>query len=411
LKSLLPEFEGRVKCIYIDPPYNTGNEGWVYNDNVNDPKINWQKIFSPKNSARHLSESHDYVVLYAKNAEAWRPKLIPRQDEQDARYKNPDDDPRGHWTSGDLSARNYYSEGTYSISCPSGRLIAGPPKGTYWRVSKDTFDKLVADERIWWGKDGNNVPRLKRFLSEVKDGVVPETLWLHTQVGNTQEAKKEVISICDFEDSASVFITPKPSRLIKRILEIGTERDSIILDSFAGSGTTAHAVLQLNQEDGGDRKFILIETMDYAETITAERVRRVMTGYGEDTKAVAGLGGGFDFYEMGEPLFLPDGNLNEAVSVDEIRRYVAYSEGVAPESLLERDNEHSPYLLGWAGETAVIFYYEPQSETRLDARFLSRLRFGLAPAIIYADVCLLDEKLMKRRGIIFKKIPRDVRKV
>src|SRR5713226_3353677 len=255
LKALLPYYAGKVKCIYIDPPYNTGNEGWVYNDNVNAPEIRkwlgevvgkeaedlsrhdkwlcmmyprlvllremlrqdgaifvsiddnevqrlrtlldeifgvrnfvatliWQKNFSPKSTARHLSEDHDYVVLYARDADRWRPNLIPRTSQQDERYKNPDNDPRDSWTSGDLSARNYYSLGTYPVTCPSGRVISGPPRGTYWRVSKEKFQELDADRRIWWGKSGNNVPRLKRFLSDVKEGLVPQTIWPHAEVGN-----------------------------------------------------------------------------------------------------------------------------------------------------------------------------------------------------------------------------------
>jgi site-specific DNA-methyltransferase (adenine-specific)/adenine-specific DNA-methyltransferase len=349
LKALLPYYAGQVKCIYIDPPYNTGNENWVYNDAVNSPEMRawlgavvggeaedlsrhdkwlcmmhprlallhqmlredgavfisiddnevqslrammdeifgrrnfvatiiWQKIFSPKSSARHLSEDHDYVVLYAKNGDVWRPNLIPRTTAQDERYKNPDNDPRGPWTSGDLSARNFYSLGTYPVTCPSGRLIPGPPRGTYWRVSKEKFVELDADRRIWWGRSGNNVPRLKRFLSEVMEGVVPQTIWFHREVGNTQEAKKEVVAICDFEDSASVFITPKPTRLLRRVLEIGTDKDSLVLDSFAGSGTTGHAVLALNKADGGRRRFILVELdQKVVQTVTAQRVGRAAT--------------------------------------------------------------------------------------------------------------------------------------
>ncbi len=244
LKALLPYYRRRVKCIYIDPPYNTGNEGWVYNDNVNAPEIKkwlgatvggeaedlsrhdkwlcmmyprlvllkqflrddgaifisiddneaanlrgimdevfggqnfvativWQKMFSPKSSARHLSANHDFILLYAKNADLWQRNLLVRTEAHDKRYKNPDNDPRGPWASSDLSARNYYSLGIFSVATPSGRIISGPPKGTYWRVSKETFDELDRDKRIWWGSDGNNVPRLKRFLSEVQEGVVP----------------------------------------------------------------------------------------------------------------------------------------------------------------------------------------------------------------------------------------------
>lgn len=349
LKALLPHYAGKVDCIFIDPPYNTGNENWSYNDNVNSPimrewlssnPINredmlrhdkwaclmyprlkllhellsergslwmtlddneihharlilddifgaenfvatciWQKIFSPKNTARQFSEDHDYLLVYAKNSTEWTPELLPRTEEMEARYSNPDKDKRGPWTSGDLSARNYYGEGTYPITCPSGRVIEGPPTGTYWRVSEKKFKEFDADGRIWWGEDGNNMPRLKRFLSEVKQGRVPQTLWFYDEVGHTQDAKKELLAILNFETSDDVFVTPKPSKLVERVLQLATDSDSIVLDSFAGSGTTAHAVLSLNAKDGGNRNFILVECEDYADSLTAERVRRVINGY------------------------------------------------------------------------------------------------------------------------------------
>ena len=147
----------------------------------------WQKVFSPKNSARHFSEDHDYVIVYAKRAETWTPRLLPRTEEIEARYSNPDNDPRGVWTSGDLSARNFYGEGTYPVTSPSGRVIEGPPSGRYWVVSKPKFDEMNAESRIWWGADGGNMPRFKRFLSDVQSGKVPQTLWMHDEVGNTQE--------------------------------------------------------------------------------------------------------------------------------------------------------------------------------------------------------------------------------
>ena len=355
LKALLPYYAGKVKCIYIDPPYNTGNEGWAYNDNVKDPRIQkwlketvdsdkldrhdrwlcmmyprlallrefltddgaifvsiddnevanlrvmmdevfggsnfianvvWQKIFSTKNSARHLSESHDHIILYAKKADRWIPGELPRTEEQDKRYKNPDDDPRGPWTSGDCSARNFYGDGTYSITCPSGRVIQGPPKGMYWRYSQERFKKMDSENRIWWGKNGNNVPRVKRFLTDVKGGLTPDTIWLHKQVGNTQEAKKELLATVDFDDSQSVFITPKPTRLIRRILQIASDKDSIVMDSFAGSGTTGHAVMAQNREDGGSRRFILVEMdEDIAQNVTAQRLSRVIERYAEEDAA------------------------------------------------------------------------------------------------------------------------------
>jgi adenine-specific DNA-methyltransferase len=221
----------------------------------------WQKMFSPKNSARHFSEDHDYIVVYAKDAESWLPNLLPRTEEMEARYSNPDNDFRGPWTSGDLSARNYYGEGTYSITCPSGRVIDGPPPGMYWRVSRTKFSELDTEGRIWWGVDGGNVPRLKRFLSEVKNGRVPQTLWTHGEVGHTQEAKKELIAAIDFPNSDVMFDTPKPTRLIRRMLQLATapEGHDIVLDFFAGTGTTMDAVFAQNAEDGGKRRCLLVQ--------------------------------------------------------------------------------------------------------------------------------------------------------
>ena len=339
LKLLQKSYAGKVKLIYIDPPYNTGKD-FVYPDNFQDnirnyleitgqteggvrissntdasgrfhtdwlnmiyPRLKlahsllandgaifvsiadhevhnlraamnevfgeenfvacviWQKVFSPKNSARHFSEDHDYIVVYAKNAEIWTPRLLPRTAEMEARYSNPDNDKRGPWTSGDLSARNYYGEGTYAVTCPSGRVINGPPPGTYWRVSKEKFNEMDQDGRIWWGADGGNMPRLKRFLSEVKDGRVPQTLWTYEAVGHTQEAKKELIATVNFPNSDVVFDTPKPTRLLRRILQIATAPDStdLVIDFFAGTGSTMDAMFQQNAEDGGSRRCILVQ--------------------------------------------------------------------------------------------------------------------------------------------------------
>lgn len=339
LKLLQKSYAGKVKLIYIDPPYNTGKD-FVYPDNFHDniknyleltgqteggakigsntdasgrfhtdwlnmiyPRLKlarnllkddgvvfvsiadheihnlraamnevfgeenfvaaviWQKVYSPKNSARHFSEDHDYIVVYAKNADLWTPRLLPRTEEMEARYSNTDNDSRGPWKAGDLSARNYYGEGTYPITCPSGRELAGPPPGTYWRVSKAKFDELDADGRIWWGQDGNNVPAIKRFLSEVKDGRVPQTLWTYEEVGHTQEAKKELIATVEFPNSEVVFDTPKPTRLLRRILQIATAPESrdLVIDFFAGTGSTMDAVFQQNADDGGNRRCILVQ--------------------------------------------------------------------------------------------------------------------------------------------------------
>ena len=348
LKSLLPRYAGQVDLVFIDPPYNTGNEGWCYNDNVNSPIMKewlstnpvdgedmlrhdkwlcmmwprlvllrellsengsiwitlddnevhhardildeifgadnfvatciWQKNYSPKGTAQFFSEDHDYVLVYAKDKQQWRPNLLERTAEMDSRYDNPDKDPRGPWKASDLSARNHYSEGTYSISCPSGRVIDGPPPGNYWRVKESKFKEMDAEGRIWWGEDGSNVPAIKRYLSEVKQGRTPQTLWFYDEVGHTQDAKRTLLEMGVLKDQEST-ITPKPVALIERILELASEADSLILDSFAGSGTTAHAVLKTNARDSGRRKFILVEGEDYADKLTGERVRRAIKGY------------------------------------------------------------------------------------------------------------------------------------
>jgi adenine-specific DNA-methyltransferase len=380
LKLLQKSYAGKVKLIYIDPPYNTGKE-FIYPDNFQDNirnyleltgqvdgdgrKLNtnteasgrfhtdwlnmlfprlmlarnllerdgvlfvsiadhevhnlraimneifgeenfvaaiiWQKVYSPKNSARHFSEDHDYLLVYARNAETWAPNLLPRTEEMEARYTNPDNDSRGPWKPGDLSARNYYSEGTYPITCPSGRIIDGPPPGNYWRVSKPKFQELDRDQRIWWGSDGGNVPAIKRFLTEVQQGRVPQTLWFYNEVGHTQEAKKELISAVDFPNSDAVFDTPKPTRLIHRMLQLATKPDdcSVVLDFFAGSGTTLHGVMSQNALDSGNRRCILVQLPEPLENsahgslstiaeITKERVRRAASNIRQETPMFAG---------------------------------------------------------------------------------------------------------------------------
>ncbi|MBQ9348086.1 MAG: site-specific DNA-methyltransferase [Oscillibacter sp.] len=474
LKSLLPQYAGQVKCIYIDPPYTTGNEGWVYNDNVNDPKMRkwlgevvgregedltrhdkwlcmmyprlkllqrllandgvifisiddvelpnlrllmdevfgasnfvtniiWHKNYAPKSSAMYFSEDHDYILVYACNKSVWRPNLLSRTDAQNKVYKNPDNDPRGLWRPNNLAARNFYSKGTYSIRCPGGRIIEGPPSGSYWRVSEEKFWELDKDNRIYWGKNGNNVPAPKIYLSEVKQGRVPQTIWEYEEVGHTQDAKKDLKSVFDGD---MPFDTPKPFKLIQRILQIASKSDSIILDSFAGTGTTAHAVLNMNKTDGGNRRFILVEMEDYAESITAERVKRVISGYGSGKDAVAGTGGGFSFYEIGPILMTPDGNLNEDVGAQRIREYVYYTETKEP--LPTSDTPEEPYFLGLCRDTAYYFYYERERVTTLDYDFLSTVRTPASGYLIYADLCAIPPETLSANHITFKKIPRDI---
>lgn len=401
LKALLPTHAGRIKCVYIDPPYNTGNEGWIYNDNLTSPQfkewigrevgkegedacrhdkwcammyprlvllrellrddgsiwisiddnevhhlrlianevfgdnnfvatIIWQKMDSPKNTAMHFSEDHDYIVVFAKDAAKWRPNPVVRSDAMVARYRNPDNDPRGPWLLSDLAARNYYDKGRYSITTPSGKVIAGPPAGSYWRVSKEKFEELVKDKRIWWGKHGRNRPGIKRFLSEVREGVVPQTFWPWKDVGSTRHAKQELSQLLGAKPADDVFITPKPVNLLRRIASIATDPGEIILDSFAGSGTSGHAVLAANKSDASKegRRFVLVQMrhdnkdherskVNLCKTLTAKRVRL----------ACEELGGTFSYIRVGEPLF---GEYKEwgkrPPKFEDLARYVFYTE-------------------------------------------------------------------------------------
>ena len=339
LKLLQKSYAGKVKLIYIDPPYNTGNE-FIYPDDFTDTMKNylnltgqtdgknqklssnteasgrfhtawlnmmyprlklarnllgedgcifisiddheisrlrticddvfgeenfiatviWQKVFSPKNTAATFSEDHDYLIAYARHKEMWKPGLLPRSEKNIARYQNPDSDPRGVWMSGAIQARNYYSKGQYQVTSPSGKVFSNP-KGTYWRVSPEKFRELDTDNRIWWGESGDGVPRIKRFLSEVKQGVIPQTLWKYEEVGHTQEAKEELLRFVAFKQTENVLNSVKPSRLIRKILKIATNVDEndLVLDFFAGSGTTGQAVISQNQEDNGNRRFVLVQ--------------------------------------------------------------------------------------------------------------------------------------------------------
>src|SRR5680860_860373 len=351
LKALEQEFAGKVKCIYIDPPYNTGSAWQHYEDglehsiwlsmmrerlellrrllsedgaiwvSIDDNECHylkvlmdemfgranfvanviWQKMFSPKSTARHLSDMHDHILLFAKDKEKWIRNLLPRSEKHNESYKNPDNDLRGPWTSGDLSARNYYSAGIYSITTPVGRIIAGPPKGMYWRYSKEKFDELDRDNRIWWGQGTNNQPRIKRFLSEVMEGIVPQTIWFHQEVGNTQEAKKEVLAVVP--DVPDVFQTTKPERLLKRVLELSTHAGDLVLDSFAGSGTTGAVAHKMG------RRWIMVELGGHCHTHIVPRLKRVIDGedQGGITKAVGWKGGGgFRYYRLAPSLLEKD---------------------------------------------------------------------------------------------------------
>lgn len=481
LKSLLPKYESKVKCIYIDPPYNTGNEGWAYNDNVNDPKIRkwldttlkakengkdapigiddlarhdkwlcmmyprlkllhkllaedgaifisiddneqanlklicdeifglggfitdliWRSADSSNNDAKQFSVDFNHTLVYAKN-QTWQPIKLVRTEDKNAHYKNPDNDIRGPWFSGNVSSPNPRVNLTFDIITPNGSIIKPPKNG--WRWSKEKMTDLIDNDEIIFSKDQTRIIK-KTFLKD-QSGIVPSNIWWNVEeTGHNRNAKYELMKIFPELRTSDVFKTPKPVKFINQILKIATESNDIILDSFAGSGTTAHAVLNLNKSDGGNRKFILVEMEDYAETITAERVKRVMNGYADKE----GTGGGFDYYELGKTLFIGDNCefLNEAVEIEKIREYVWYSETRFPYETPYAVNAN-PYFLGVKEQTAYYFIYEKDAETTLDYETLSTITTKAGQYVIYADNCLLPKDFMMKQNIIFKKIPRDV---
>jgi adenine-specific DNA-methyltransferase len=348
LKALEQEFTGKIKCIYIDPPYNTGNAFEHYDDGLehsawlslmkprleilrnllsNDgslwisidadeshylkvlcdeifgrrnfvDEVIWQRAYSPINLKKTLSRSHDTILVYAKEIEGFQLNKLPRGEDANNRYSNPDNDPRGPWMSGDLSVGPVVEEKVYEIITPSGRRVL-PPEGRCWVLTKERFEEYRKDNRIWFGKDGNNVPRIKRFLSEVKDGVTAMTLWLRDEVGDNQEAKREVKKF----NSKEVFATPKPERLIQRIIQLATNEGDWVLDSFAGSGTTGAVAHKMG------RRWIMIELGEHCHTHIIPRMKQVIDGtdQGGISKAVNWKGGGgFRYYKLAPSLLKKD---------------------------------------------------------------------------------------------------------
>jgi adenine-specific DNA-methyltransferase len=472
LKALLPYYEGRIKCIYIDPPYNTGNENWVYNDNVNDPKIRrwlgkvvgkesedltrhdkwlcmmyprlvllhrlladdgaifvsiddneqaslklmmdeiwgkraytssyvWRRRTSSQMAQNNISVDHEYVICYSKDSTF---KALGRVKDY-ANYANPDNDPNGLWTLGDLTVgmtKDQRPNQFYDLIDPkTGISYPANPKRVWTYIPESMNAKMEAG-RIKFPANDKGRPMLKRYLKDLKSDINPiSTLLIGDQikVGLNTEGTKILQDIFN----SKVFDYPKPISLLTEVLSQFTSNNDIILDSFAGSGTTAHAVLNLNKQDGGNRRFILVEMEDYAETITAERVRRVINGYG----GKEGTGGGFTYYELGPPLFTDDELLNESLPLARIREYVWYSETKTALPTPDTGAE-SPHFLGKYDETAYYFYYESNELTTLDYDFLSTVQTPAEQYVIYADNCLIAREWLQQRHISFKKIPRDI---
>jgi len=494
LKSLLPEYEGKIKCIYIDPPYNTGNENWVYNDNVNDPKIlkwlgqvvgkesedlsrhdKWlcmmyprlkllhkllsddgaifisiddnelynlklvcDEIFGANNyytqiivqsnvrghTYRQIAKTHENILVYTKSDQT-EFNEIPKDPEnsdlnlqdniskfniRELRNRNPK---FGRFNRPNLFYPFYVcsdivdKNGHFPVSLQQSEKynIEVFPKNSSnidscWRWGSLLADKNISEDTL----SSNLIAKPVRtggfniYEKYRKDTVKAKSILFNTSF-ITERGTVEIGEL-----GLSIFEFPKPLSLISLVILLSSSDDDIILDSFAGSGTTAHAVLNLNEQDGGNRKFILIEMEDYADTITAERVKRVINGYADKQP----INGSFDFYELDMPLFNEDGNLNEAIEVEKIRQYVFYTE--TKQGIAIHTHNDNRYFLGKHNDTAYYFYYEKDKITTLDFNFLASIKVKAGLYIIYADNCLLSKDFLSKNHLIFKKIPRDITK-
>ena len=477
LKALLPMYGGKVKCIYIDPPYNTGNENWVYNDNVNSPMMQdwlgkvvdredltrhdkWLCMMMPRlkllrellrddgaifitiddNEVHHLrmlmdevfggenfvanaiwqkrtspdmrlqfSTAHDYVLVYGKNAEFLALNSVPKSAKQEAQYKNPDSDPRGPWVSSDYTAQGYRPNQMYEIRTPGGAVYK-PPAGVCWKNVESVFLELVQDGRIWFGQDGKAMPRRKTFLSE-SEGNAVWSWWPNEEVGHTQEAKKELDAILG---DGHGFETPKPTRLLERILTIVTAADSIVLDSFAGSGTTAHSVLNLNKADGGNRRFILVECEEYVDKVTAERVRRVIKGvpHAKDAALKEGLGGTFSYFDLGPAIEMESILSGDSLpTYRDLARYVFYT--ATGEEFDESAVDEKRNFIGESKQYLVYLFYAPDLEYLKKTALTLDKADALGPyagkrRLVFAPTKYLDQDHLDERRIDFAQLPFEI---
>lgn len=480
LKSLLPQYEGGVKCIYIDPPYNTGNEGWVYNDNVNDPQIKkwlgevvgkegedfsrhdkwlcmmyprlrllqklladdgyifisinfiheeahlrlicdeifgaqnfigeltWESTTQPANAGIAkfgLQQKVEPILCYIKDKRFYKGFYLGKK-KDNKKYPH-----QGKYGACRFEIIEKSDAGSYKRDTMKFEILGQcPRKGKRWQIGEELARELEKAGKVEI-VDGIVKRAIYPEDEEGKDAFMP--FWSHfsaKEYGTAESGKSLLNTIME---SSVGFDTVKPIELIEAILSHVSEKDSIVLDSFAGSGTTAHAVLKMNKEDGGKRKFILIEMMDYAESITAERVKRVINGYGKGSKAVEGTGGSFGYYELGEPLMNGE-SLNENLPEEKIREYVWYIETrgcvdvrAAGDDSIKKDK----YFLGIADGTGYYFCYEKGEIVKLNRSLLRKLKTKAEKYVIYADVCLLDDSELEEYNITFKKIPRDIAKL
>jgi adenine-specific DNA-methyltransferase len=480
LKALLPYYAGKVKCIYIDPPYNTGNEGWVYNDNVNSPEIRawlgkvvgreaedlsrhdkwlcmmyprlrllhyflsddgaifisiddneywslrgvlddifdrkhfvttiiWQKRTSRENRAA-FSESHDYIVIYSKRPadeyKLHRNKLPPNE----KGFSNPDGDLRGPWRSIPFSAQGYRENQMYVITTPTGKKLK-PPKGRCWGATEPEFEKFQADNRIYFPKAGNGRPRVKAFKGE-EEKLVPMTLWMASEVGDNERAKKHVIELAD---SDQFFDTPKPEQLIARIIEIASNPGDIILDSFSGSGTTGATAEKMG------RKFVMIEAGEHAANTIMPRLKKVTDGTdsGGITAAYNWSGGaGFRFCTLGEPLFDENASINPQVAYSDLAAHIFFCETGSP--IPNRANGNSPLIGSFRGR-AIYLFYAPESMGFANERVGNVLNGEILASlptpdfesydgtrVVYAESCTVPEERLRELGVSFKQVPYQI---
>ena len=485
LKALLPRYANRIKCIYIDPPYNTGNEGWVYNDNVNSPLMHqwftenapvdnedlerhdkwlcmmwsrlhllkelltddgiifisidhneqhhlrmlmdeifgrqnivanftWWSKYTLSNDSKTVSYQHENIIAYAKNLEVCEIGVLPRTPEMNKSYKNPDEDPKGPWKATPLHAKSGRDKDRYSLKFPND-VTWHCPEGRFPRYTQDRLMALYNDGQLYFGRSGKSQPNKKTYLSEVKAGKTVGSLWTYHEVGSTHQANEELASVM----GKGAFNNPKGTKLIQRVFQTANlSSDDIVLDSFAGSGTTAHAVLATNKEDGGNRKFILIECEDYADTITAERVRRVINGVPDarDETLREGLGGSFTYCTLGKPIEVETMLTGEALpSYSALAANLLYTtSGVSvgagalaaknEDGLFYSDAKNDYYLLykpdlEYLRSNAAILNLERAERIRDAGRANSR------KAIVYAAGNYMGQRELTQMGIIFCQLP------
>ena len=485
LKALLPRYAGRIKCVYIDPPYNTGNEGWIYNDNVNCDQMRrwleeqkpvdgedlerhdkwlcmmwprlqllrellsddgaifisiddneqhrlrmmmdeifgeenfvanivWWSKYTLANDAKRVSNQHENILFYTKSIDDFNIGLLPRTEEMDNAYKNPDNDPRGPWKATPLHAKSGRDSDRYSVTFSNG-VTWKCPEGRFPRYKKDRLLSLFEDGQLWFGKKGNSQPNKKTYLSEAKQGKTVGSMWTYNEVGSTHDSNEEISAIL----GKGVFPNPKGTPLIKRIITVANVGpEDIVLDSFAGSGTTAHAVLALNKEDGGNRRFVLVECLEYADRITAERVRRVIKGVpsAKDKALREGLGGSFTYCELGEPISIEGMLSGEALpSFESLASYLLYTAaGITAEGALQPLNEDGLFYQDEGGDYYLL--YEPNveylrsPEAKLDMERAQLIKERGKKALVFGPEKEMGQRDLKKMRIAFCQLPYEFKR-